>query len=160
MINDYFHITVRKSLGLLIPIESALSVVTCLRQEICPIPGVASPVKGVFNQQGELFWVLSFGDLLGLPQGSENNTHQKLTVVILTSPTESDIRFGGVVNTLEGLVSLSKDSITPVPTKFRSQARSMLAGVASIENQKAAILNVPKVFQHCQSAFRPHSLVS
>jgi twitching motility protein PilI len=153
MRKDYFHITVRKSVGLLIPIAETVEVVTCLRQEICPIPGVLFPLRGVLNQRGKLLWVLGLGDLLGLPpQQQRKHAQDQLTVVILGSETEANVRCGAVVSRLQGIVSLSQEAFTPVPSKFRPQARRFLAGITTLENQKAALLQGASVFQYLQES--------
>ncbi len=162
MEQEYFHLNIRQSVGLLIPITDTVEVVTCQRDEICPIPGVVSPIRGVLNQRGRLLWIVGLGDLLGLPPLSEKKRPQdQLTVVIISSQQEANLRLGGVVSRLQGIVSVSDDAIRPVPANYRRQARWLLAGITKIENQKAAILNVANVFQHLQqSAIASRSMVS
>lgn len=153
MAQDYFHITVRKSVGLLIPIAETVEVVTCQRQDICSIPGVVPPLRGVCNQRGRLLWVFGLGDLLGLPpQQQKKRAQDQLTIVILSSQTEANIRLGAVVTRLQGIVSLSPDAFRPVPDKFRPQARQFLTRITAVENQKAALLEVGSVFQHLQES--------
>lgn len=152
MVQDYFHLTVRKSVGLLIPVTETVEVVTCQRQEICPIPGVVPPLRGVLNQRGRLLWVVGLGDLLKLPTSTEKKRPQdQLTIVILSQQTEGNIRLGGVVSRLQGIVSLSESAINPVPSNFRSEARQFLAGVTPMEGKKAALLDVANIFQHLQA---------
>lgn len=162
MKKDYFHLTVRQSLTLLIPIENTAEVVTCLRKDICPIPGVVPPLRGVLNQRGKLLWTLGLGDLLGLaPQQEKKRPQDKLTIVILNSPDETNASVGGIISELKGIVSLSEETIKPVPEKMRSKARHFLTGVTAIEQQKAVVINVARIFQYLQkSSLANRSLVS
>lgn len=162
MEKDYFHITVRTSVGLLIPITETIEVVTCLRKDVCPIPGVIPPLKGVLNQRGKLLWIMGLGDLLGLPLPTNKKRLQdKLTVVILTPEGETKQYIGAVVSHLKGIISVSPENISPIPEKFRPQARHFLTGITTVKNQKAALVNVAKVFQHFQqSSVYNHSLIS
>lgn len=153
MAKDYFQITVRESLGLLIPITETVEVVTCLRKDICPIPGVVPPLRGVLNQRGRLLWVFGLGDALDLPQKTQRRrTQDQLTVVILSSQTEANIRLGAVVSSLKGIVSLAEEAFAEVPSGFRPQARQFLAGITRVDDQKIALVDTAAIFDHLQQS--------
>ena len=152
MTKDYFQIRVRDSVGLLLPITETVEVITCLRKEICPIPGVVSPLRGVLNQRGRLLWILGLGDLLGLSRKDQKRRAQdKLTVVILSSQTEANqMRLGAVVSQLQGIVSVADDRIAPVSPKMRSEASIFFDGITTIERKKVGLINVSQIFEHLQ----------
>lgn len=153
MAKDYFQITVRQSLGLLIPISETVEVVTCLRKEICPIPGVVPPLRGVLNQRGRLLWIFGLGDALQLPQKEQRRRAQdNLTVVILTSQTETNLRLGAVVSNLQGIISLSETAFGEVPSEFRPQARQFLAGITKVNDKKVALVDTAAIFDHLQQS--------
>ncbi|MDR9403948.1 MAG: chemotaxis protein CheW [Halothece sp. Uz-M2-17] len=151
MAKDYFQITVRQSLGLLIPISETVEVVTCLRKEICPIPGVVPPLRGVLNQRGRLLWIFGLGDALNLPQTTKRRRAQdQLTVVILSSQTEANIRLGAVVSSLQGIITLSEAAFGEVPSQFRPQARRFLTGITTVNERKTALVDTASIFQYLQ----------
>lgn len=151
MPKDYFQLTVRNSVGVLIPVTDTVEVVTCQRREICSIPGVVFPLRGVLNQRGRLLWVVGLGDLLALPPPQiKKRPQDELTIVIFSDQNENNIRLGGIVSRLQGIVSLSETAINPVPSKFRPEARQFLTGITTIEGKKVALLDVSSVFEHLQ----------
>jgi len=161
MEQEYFHLKVLSSVGLLIPITETVEVITCQREEICPIPGVVFPLKGVLNQRGRLLWIVGLAELLGLPNSESQKHPQDQLTVVVVSQSKMNLRFGGIVSHLEGMVSLEEQAIRPVPHNYRRQAHLLLNGITKINNQKAAILNVSNVFQHLQqSSIASRSMVS
>ncbi|PNW48162.1 UNVERIFIED_CONTAM: hypothetical protein BEN50_11480 [Euhalothece sp. KZN 001] len=162
MEKDYFHIIVRTSVGLLLPITETVEVITCLRKDICPIPGVVFPLRGVLNQRGRLLWIVGLGDLLGLSRKEQKRRAQdQLTVVILSSQTEAQIRLGVVVSKLQGIVSVAEDQIAPVSPQMRSAASLFFDGITTIDQKKVGLINVSQVFAHLQqTSLSNYSIVS
>ena len=145
---DYFHIHLRQSVTVLLPLESTAEVMTLTRGGICPIPGVAAALLGVVNQRGKLLWVMELSDLLGIePSPTPLRSQDNLIVVVLASsdsPT-NERRVGCVVSALKGIVPLDPAKFRPVPTKLSPFLRSLFSGVAEVERSPAGILNVDAV---------------
>jgi twitching motility protein PilI len=58
MLTDYFHVQLRQGMEVVLPLDSAVEVITLNQKEICPIPGVSPALLGVVNHRGKLLWVL------------------------------------------------------------------------------------------------------
>ncbi len=145
---DYFHIQLRQSVTVLLPLESTAEVMTLRRGGICPIPGVADALLGVVNQRGRLLWVMELSDLLGIkPSPTPWRSQDSLTIVAISSGDSpaNERRVGCVVSILKGIVSLEPAKFRPVPTRFSPFLRSLFSGVAEVEHSPAGILNVDTV---------------
>lgn len=153
MSSEYFHVHLRQSVSIVIPLKITLEVITLARKEICPIPGVPPALLGVVNQRGRLLWVLELSDLLGLdPHKRKLQPQDDLTLCVLTAPQTrmplslQDASVGCVVSELKGIVSLTREQFKPVPEEFPPTIRSFISGVAEIEELSVALLNVNAVF--------------
>lgn len=155
-LKDYFCIQLRQSARLALPIENVAEVFSLAYGDICPIPGVTTALLGVVNQNGQLIWILELADLLsellGLaPSPIDYRKWDSLTVVLLiNSPTSqtgvTPQRLACVVSALKGVVQIDKTHIASIPENFSPAFSSFLGGVAKIEEQPVAILNVSAVF--------------
>lgn len=145
---DYFHIQLRQSVTVLLPLQSTAEVMTLTRGGICPIPGVAPALLGVVNQRGKLLWVMDLSDLLRIePSPTPLRSQDNLTVVVLTSgdsPT-NERRVGCVVSALKGIVPLDPAKFRPVPNRLSPFLRSLFSGVAEVDRAPAGILKIDVV---------------
>lgn len=157
MIKDYFHIQVRQSVQLALPLENVMEVMTINWEKICPIPGVATALLGVTNQRGQLLWVLDLGDLLsellGLaPSPIRYRVGERLKLLTITLnpieevPNKGTRKLACVVSGLKGAISLDINDIKPIPPNLVSSFGSFLSGVAVIGKLPVALLNVPAIF--------------
>lgn len=151
MLNDYFHICLRQSVGVVLPLNSTAEVISVTLGEICPIPGIPPAVLGVVNQRGKLLWVMELSDLLGLdPSPKRLQSQDNLTLVVLTASLANSTvgqsrQLGCVVSSLKGIVSLDPAKIKPVSAKLFPTLGSFLSGVAEIEQLPVAVLNTDAV---------------
>jgi twitching motility protein PilI len=145
---DYFHIQLRQSVTVLLPLESTAEVMTLTRGGICPIPGVAHALLGVVNQRGRLLWVMELSDLLLIkPSPVPLRSQDSLTIVAISTSDSpaNERRVGCVVSTLKGIVPLDPAKFRPMPTRFPPSLRSLFSGVAEVDRSPAGILNVNAV---------------
>ncbi|MCT7951367.1 chemotaxis protein CheW [Ancylothrix sp. C2] len=155
-LKDYFCIQLRQSARLALPIENVAEVFSVAYGDICPIPGVATALLGVVNQNGQLIWVLELADLLsellGLaPSPIDYGKWDSLTVLLITNCLNSQKgvppqRLACVVSALKGVVQIDKTNITAIPEDFSPAFSSFFLGVVKIEDESVAVLNVSAVF--------------
>lgn len=151
MLTDYFHVCLRQSVSVVLPLDSTAEVITVTLGQICPIPGVPPAVLGVVNQRGRLLWVLELSDLLGLAPSSRHlQFHENLTLVVLTT-SEANLaagqesqQLGCVVSALKGIVSLPT-KLKPVSATLYPTLGSFVSGMAEIDQTPVAVLNVNAV---------------
>lgn len=147
---DYFHVQLRRSVTVLLPLQSTAEVMTLRRGEVCPIPGVNTALLGVVNQRGKLLWVMDLSDLLKIePAPTTLRSQDNLIVVVLASsdsPT-NERRVGCVVSALKGIVPLDPAKFRPLPSKISPFLRSLFSGIAEVERSPAGILNVDVVLE-------------
>jgi twitching motility protein PilI len=152
MLNDYFHVCLRQSVGVVLPLNSTAEVISVTLGEICLIPGIPPAVLGVVNQRGRLLWVVELSDLLGLaPCPKRLQSQDNLTLVVLTASLANSTvgqesrQLGCVVSSLKGIVSLDPAKFKPVSARLSPTLGSFLSGVAEIEQLPVAILNTDAV---------------
>lgn len=155
MLIDYFHVQLRQSIGVLLPLDSTIEVITLNPREICLIPGVPPAVLGVVNQRGKLLWVIELSDLLGLaPLPKQVRLQHNLILVVLASRVaDATIRQSGqiacVVSALSGVVTLDPQKFQPGAANSPIHS-SFLSGVAEIKSP-VGVLNVNAVLASLSS---------
>ena len=152
MSRDYFHIELRQSVQVLLPLESTAEVISLTVGALCPIPGVPPALLGVVNQRGRLLWVVELSDLLGLaPSPRRLQSQDKLTLVVLTASSahstagQESRQLGCVVSTLKGIVPLEPAKFKPVSARLSPTLGSFLSNMAEIGQSPVAVLNTDAV---------------
>lgn len=165
MLTDYFHVQLRQSIDVLLPLESTTEVISCTRGEICQIPGVESALLGVVNQRGKLLWVLDLSDLLKLPPSPTRSRFQdNLTLVVLSDRSlnstarEAEHQVGCVVAALKGIVPLNASEFKPAPASFSSSLKSISSNIVEIEDSFITVLNAKAVLAAIQTSVNTISL--
>ncbi len=140
--------------SLLIPLSKTLGIISCHRQEICAIPGVAPNLLGVVNQRGQLLWILMLSEFLGLTQiGDRAKMSEKLFVLTVTSDSgatitetgEQQSQLGCVVQKIQGIIAIDSQTYTPVNDEFEDGVKPMLLGMTDLQGDRLAILDVQKL---------------
>ena len=152
MLTDYFHVQLRQGMEVVLPLDSAVEVITLNQKEICPIPGVSPALLGVVNQRGKLLWVLQLSDFLGLAN-SPNQVRLQDNLILLVVTTElanssaigRECQLACVVSALKGIVTLNSIKIKPVSARLAPNLGSFLSGVTEIEQSVVGVLNVNTV---------------
>lgn len=144
MLTDYFHVQLRQAMEVVLPLDSAVEVMTLNQKEICPIPGVSPALLGVVNQRGKLLWVLQLSDFLGLAKSPKQvQLQDNLTLLVVTSGREYQLAC--VVSALKGIVTLNSTKFKPVSARLAPTLGSFLSGVIEIEQSVVGVLNVNTV---------------
>lgn len=151
MLTDYFHVQLRQAMEVVLPLNSAVEVITLNQKEICPIPGVSPALLGVVNQRGKLLWVLQLSDFLGLAKSPKQvQLQDNLTLLVVTTESANsaigrECQLACVVSALKGIVTLNSIKFKPVSAKLAPTLGSFLSGVTEIEQSVVGILNVNTV---------------
>lgn len=151
MLTDYFHVQLRQGMEVVLPLDSAVEVITINQKEICPIPGVSPALLGVVNQRGKLLWVLQLSDFLGLAKSPKQRLQDNLILLVVTTESANSSAIGRecqlafVVSALKGIVTLNPIKIKPVSAKLAPNLGSFLSGVTEIEQSVVGVLNVNTV---------------
>lgn len=151
MLTDYFHVQLRQGMEVVLPLDSAVEVITLNQKEICPIPGVSPALLGVVNQRGKLLWVLQLSDFLGLAKSPKQRLQDNLILLVVTTESANSSAIGRecqlacVVSALKGIVTLNSIKIKPVSAKLAPNLGSFLSGVTEIEQSVVGVLNVNTV---------------
>ena len=124
MLTDYFHVQLRQGMEVVLPLDSAVEVITINQKEICPIPGVSPALLGVVNQRGKLLWVLQLSDFLGLAKSPKQRLQDNLILLVVTTELANSSAIGRecqlacVVSALKGIVTLNSIKIKPVSARL------------------------------------------
>ena len=151
MLTDYFHVQLRQGMEVVLPLDSAVEVLTLNPKEICPIPGVSPALLGVVNQRGKLLWVLQLSDFLGLAKSPKQRLQDNLILLVVTTESANSSAIGRecqlacVVSALKGIVTLNSIKIKPVSARLAPNLGSFLSGVTEIEQSVVGVLNVNTV---------------
>ena len=151
MLTDYFHVQLRQGMEVVLPLDSAVEVITINQKEICPIPGVSPALLGVVNQRGKLLWVLQLSDFLGLAKSPKQRLQDNLILLVVTTESANSSAIGRecqlacVVSALKGIVTLNSIKIKPVSARLAPNLGSFLSGVTEIEQSLVGVLNVNTV---------------
>ncbi|MBW4636763.1 MAG: chemotaxis protein CheW [Gloeocapsa sp. UFS-A4-WI-NPMV-4B04] len=151
MLTDYFHVQLRQGMEVVLPLDSAVEVITLNQKEICPIPGVSPALLGVVNQRGKLLWVLQLSDFLGLAKSPKQRLQDNLILLVVTTESANSSAIGRecqlacVVSALKGIVTLNSIKIKPVSARLAPNLGSFLSGVTEIEQSVVGVLNVNTV---------------
>ena len=151
MLTDYFHVQLRQGMEVVLPLDSAVEVITINQKEICPIPGVSPALLGVVNQRGKLLWVLQLSDFLGLAKSPKQRLQDNLILLVVTTESANSLAIGRecqlacVVSALKGIVTLNSIKIKPVSARLAPNLGSFLSGVTEIEQSLVGVLNVNTV---------------
>jgi len=151
MLTDYFHVQLRQGMEVVLPLDSAVEVITLNQKEICPIPGVSPALLGVVNQRGKLLWVLQLSNFLGLAKSPKQRLQDNLILLVVTTESANSSAIGRecqlacVVSALKGIVTLNSIKIKPVSARLAPNLGSFLSGVTEIEQSVVGVLNVNTV---------------
>jgi len=151
MLTDYFHVQLRQGMEVVLPLDSAVEVITLNQKEICPIPGVSPALLGVVNQRGKLLWVLQLSDFLGLAKSPKQRLQDNLILLVVTTESANSSAIGRecqlacVVSALKGIVTLNSIKFKPVSARLAPNLGSFLSGVTEIEQSLVGVLNVNTV---------------
>lgn len=106
-------------------------------EDIVPIPGTPSHIKGCMNLRGNVVTLLDLHQILGL-QNQELVPERK--VVILQE--KEDVALGIVVDNIIEVIYIAPNKISPVPSVVLANAQDCLSGELLYEDKLLTLINL------------------
>ena len=120
-----------------IPISDVVQIISM--QEITPLPDFPEYAKGVINLRGNIIPVIDIRIRLKRPEAEYNDN----TCIIVTNIQDSYIGF--IVDTVDEVVNIGSESISPTPKVSKSVTNRYLTGVGQIGEKVVLLLNLSKI---------------
>jgi purine-binding chemotaxis protein CheW len=118
-----------------------------------PIPSSPAHFKGIMNLRGSIFSIIDLRLKLNLGKPKDS---QESTVIILDM---QPLSIGILVDSINCVIGLEEDQISPAPETEKSMNAEYIRGVAQRENNLILLLNVRKVF-NCEDIYTISSQVA
>ncbi len=112
-------------------------------QKITPVPQMPSFVKGVINLRGRVIPVVDLRAKFGLKAEVAERTC--IVVVQVKLPTDQTVQMGLVVDSVEEVVTLTKEEIEPTPEFGARVDTTYLLGMAKVKGQVKTLLDIDRV---------------
>lgn len=112
-------------------------------QKITPVPQMPSFVKGVINLRGRVIPVVDLRAKFGLKAEVAERTC--IVVVQVKLPNDQIVQMGLVVDSVEEVVTLSKEEIEPTPEFGARVDTTYLLGMAKVKGQVKTLLDIDRV---------------
>jgi purine-binding chemotaxis protein CheW len=112
-------------------------------QKITPVPQMPGFVKGVINLRGRVIPVVDLRVKFGLKAEFAERTC--IVVVQVKLPTEQVVQMGLIVDSVEEVVTLTKEEIEPTPDFGTKVDTSYLLGMAKVKGQVKTLLDIDRV---------------
>ena len=112
-------------------------------QKITPVPQMPTFVKGVINLRGRVIPVVDLRCKFGLKAEVAERTC--IVVVQVKLPTDQTVQMGLVVDSVEEVVTLTKEEIEPTPDFGARVDTTYLLGMAKVKGQVKTLLDIDRV---------------
>ncbi len=112
-------------------------------QKITPVPQMPGFVKGVINLRGRVIPVIDLRIKFGLKAEVAERTC--IVVVQVKLPDDPLVQMGLVVDSVEEVVTLTKEEIEPTPEFGARVDTSYLLGMAKVKGQVKTLLDIDRV---------------
>lgn len=111
--SEFFSFQLADALQIAVPLNHLEKIIQIPKEQICPLPGLASHWAGITNYQGSLLWILDSEQFFQV-MPSRSPKKMNWTVVIITLQTPESIRRIAVsAKGLNGILSLE---VSPTDT--------------------------------------------
>jgi purine-binding chemotaxis protein CheW len=112
-------------------------------QKITPVPQMPDYVKGVINLRGRVIPVVDLRVKFGLK--AEFTERTCIVVVQVKLMTEQTVQMGLIVDSVEEVVTLTREEIEPTPDFGARIDTSYLLGMAKVKGQVKTLLDIDRV---------------
>lgn len=107
--------------------------------EMTSVPQAPDYVRGILNLRGQIVTAIDLGKKLGLSSTKETSESRN---IIVSSQGEY---IGLLVDSIDDVVRISRNMITPPPANIKDVQGKFFAGVCKMEKSLIGILNIEKV---------------
>lgn len=108
--------------------------------EATPLPNTPSFVRGVINLRGVIVPVFDLRERFGQGRTQTTRTH----VVVVVSVDSRTL--GILVDAVSDILTISRDSIRPVPDSDPMQESAFLSGLVTVEDDMVALISPARLF--------------
>lgn len=119
------------------PIRDVLSIIEV--QEVIAVPEFPSYVKGIINLRGQIIPIID----VRLRFRKEEAAYTERTCFIVV--TINDVNIGFVVDTVDEVIGIEDENISPPPAMATDGAARYLMGVGKIEGKIVLLLDAKKM---------------
>jgi twitching motility protein PilI len=123
-------------------------------QWVTPMPNVPNHVLGLMSAKSQVFWVINFPQLLGLPVALESSQYYEV-VVIRALPMETmqdrvdgELYLGLVVPKIRGSIRLSYEDIVSPTHEVEASLQPYLSGQVVLDGKPILILSAEAIGKH------------
>ncbi len=120
-----------------IPISDVVQIISM--QQITPLPDFPDYAKGVINLRGNIIPVIDMRIRLKKPEAEYNDS----TCIIVTSIGDAFIGF--IVDTVDEVVDIGSDCISPTPKVSKEVTNRYLTGIGRINDKVVLLLDLSKI---------------
>lgn len=120
-----------------IPISDVVQIISM--QEITPLPDFPEYAKGVINLRGNIIPVIDMRLRLKKPEAEYDDN----TCIIVTSIEDTFIGF--IVDTVDEVVDISSDRISPTPKVSKEVTNRYLTGIGQVGDKVVLLLDLSKI---------------
>lgn len=120
-----------------IPISDVVQIISM--QEITPLPDFPEYAKGVINLRGNIIPVIDMRIRLKKPETEYNES----TCIIVTNIKDTYIGF--IVDTVDEVVDIDDDNISPTPKVSKTVTNRYLTGIGQVGNKVVLLLDLSKI---------------
>jgi twitching motility protein PilI len=153
MSQEFFSFQLADAIQIALPLANVDRIVQISRQQICPLPGVASCWAGIVNYEGSLLWLLDSERFFELTPARSLKARHWTAVVVTFQDSQICRRVALSVRELHGLLPLDlsvapKSSFFPLLPQFQALFRVSLPQ----ENDLLLVLDPEPFFSFLQSS--------
>lgn len=109
---------------------------------LTPMPNMPPYVMGLLNRRSKVLWVIDLAKMLGLPGDLTNVQHYNSVII-----NSGSVSLGVIVQTVEGVVRLTPESIQPPLGLVSSGLVPYLRGCVLLEKEILLVLDAETIMR-------------
>ncbi|WP_423792966.1 chemotaxis protein CheW [Methanocaldococcus indicus] len=121
-------------------VDEVREVLKLKKGDITPLPNAPSYIVGVTNIRGEITPIIDLKGKLGIYDNYESlDDKEELLVMVIEVNNQT---FGILVDGVNDVMQISKDTITPVSSIKKSTAGEYIDGIIKLDKRLIILLNI------------------
>jgi positive phototaxis protein PixI len=143
--DTYLKFQLGEKTSAVLSMSRAQEVIVLPPGRLTPMPNMPPYVLGLLNRRSRVLWVIDLGKMLGLPEVLTNV--QQYSIIIIRNSSGA---LGLVVQTVEGVVRLTPDSIQSPHGQVSSNLVPYLRGCTLQEREILLVLDTEAIMGYAQ----------
>lgn len=141
-IKSFLKFQLASSVVAMLPAINVQEAVVLNARRVMAMPNMPAALLGLINRRGRVFWVANLVRLLGLPV-PDHHSQQYNLIIVQGRSTPLALQ----VESIDGMVSFTPDSIHPPPNNVSSIILPYLTGCVTHNNETIFILDAESLLQ-------------